>query len=295
MITLSDVTRRFGSGQSARIAVDRLSLSISDGEVFGLLGPNGAGKTTTISMIVGLLRPSSGRISLRVPGDPHELDPFDGPAKKYLGIATQSISLYDELSGIENLRLFGSLFSLPRATLAARVDECLRMVGLTERGRDRVSAYSGGMKRRLNVAAALIHDPAIVLLDEPTAGVDPHSRHALFEIVRLLKSQGKTVIYSTHYMEEAEQLCDRVAIIDHGKLLALGRVDDLITMHGGSSVVRVERFNAETPELTVTDRPLEVLRQALDQGERGGVKSATIQSPDLQAVFLKLTGRELRD
>ncbi len=295
MITLSDVSRRFGAGPSERTAVDRLSFTIPDGEVFGLLGPNGAGKTTTISMIVGLLRPSSGRIAFTVPGDAHELDPFDAPAKKYLGIATQSISLYDELTAIENLRLFGSLFSLPRATLAARVDDCLRLVGLTDRANDRVSAYSGGMKRRLNVAAALVHDPAIVLLDEPTAGVDPHSRHALFEIVRHLKAQGKTVIYSTHYMEEAERLCDRVAIIDHGKLLAIGRVDELIATHGGSSVVRVERFNATSPELTVTDRPLEVLRRALEEGEHADVKSATVQSPDLQAVFLALTGRDLRD
>ncbi|MBX9736012.1 MAG: ABC transporter ATP-binding protein [Phycisphaerales bacterium] len=295
MITLTDVTRRFGSGSGQRVAVDRLSMTIAPGEVLGLLGPNGAGKTTTISMIVGLLRPSDGRITLSVPGVAGELDPFDASAKSHLGIATQSVSLYDELSGKENLRLFGSLFSLSRSTLATRVEECLRLVGLTDRAGDRVEAYSGGMKRRLNVAAALVHDPAIVLLDEPTAGVDPHSRHALFEIVRHLKSQGKTVIYSTHYMEEAQQLCDRVAIIDHGKLLALGSVDDLIRQHGGSSIVRIQRVNADAPEVTVTDEPLETLRLALSESERANVKSAGVQSPDLQAVFLSLTGRELRD
>ncbi len=286
MITLTDVRKSFGTVP----AVNGLSLSVRKGEVLGLLGPNGAGKSTTIAMIVGVIRPDAGRVWLDHNGGQH--DPSDHRARSLIGLAPQSLALYDELSAMENLNFFGSLYGLKGGELRERCAVALERVGLSDRRDHRAGTFSGGMKRRLNLAAAILHDPELVLMDEPTAGVDPQSRNKIFEIVEDLKSKGKTIVYSTHYMEEAQRLCDRVAIIDRGTLLALDTVPTLVKAHGGHSTVRVLHAGNAHEQVTQTDRPLEVLSAALSTGN---VQSATIDSPDLENVFLNLTGRSLRD
>jgi ABC-2 type transport system ATP-binding protein len=228
VITLESVTKRYG----ARTAVDALSLRVEPGEVLGLLGPNGAGKSTTVSLIAGVLAPDAGSVQLDGLGTPTT------PAvRRHLGVAPQTLALYDGLSGRENLRFFGQVYGLAGAHLEARVAAVIEAVGLTERADDASGDYSGGMKRRLNLAAALVHDPAVLLLDEPTAGVDPQSRLAIFDTILHLHHQGRTIIYTTHYMEEAARLCSRVAVIDEGRLLALGTVAALLAAHDGAATL----------------------------------------------------------
>jgi ABC-2 type transport system ATP-binding protein len=248
MLTFTDVRKSFGK----TVAVDGLSLSVRKGEVLGLLGPNGAGKSTSVSLAVGLLAPDAGTVT--IDGG----NPSDPAVRQRIGVAPQALAIYDLLSGEENLRFFGQVYGLSGAALEARVAWCLEFVGLTDRRKDWAGGYSGGMKRRLNLAAALLHDPDLLLLDEPTVGVDPQSRNSIFESIESLHRQGRTVIYTTHYMEEAARLCDRIAIVDHGQLLALGTVDDLIAQHGGEATV-------------------------------------VVQGPTLEKVFLNMTGRSLRD
>jgi ABC-2 type transport system ATP-binding protein len=281
MLHLDHLRKAFGS----TVAVDDLSLTIPRGRVFGLLGPNGAGKTTTISMAVGLLRPDSGVVDLDGRGSP-----MDPEVRRGIGVAPQTIALYDDLSAAENLVFFARLYGLASACVRRRAGELLDLVGLADRARDRVKAFSGGMKRRLNLAAALLHDPPLVLLDEPTAGVDPQSRNAILDIVRSLRDQGRTVVYTTHYMEEAQRLCDQVAIIDRGRLLALDTVEGLIRTHGGSSLLTVHRAAGE--ERLRTSDPVADLAVRLREPD---VLNVRIDRPDLEAVFLALTGRSLRD
>ncbi len=280
MLRLERLRKTFGD----IVAVDDLSLEIHAGEVFGLLGPNGAGKTTTVNIAVGLLPPDGGTIE--VDGG----SPTEPTVRGKIGVAPQTIALYDELTGEENIAFFGRLQGLTGKQLAERVRWSLDFVGLYDRRGDRMKTYSGGMKRRLNLAVAVVHDPPLLLLDEPTVGVDPQSRNAIFENILALKKQGRTVIYTTHYMEEAEKLCDRVGIIDHGKLLALDTVDRLIDEHGGRSVLTVERADGE---VTVeTDDPLAELMRLQ---EKGKLDRFRVDRPDLEKVFLNLTGRHLRD
>lgn len=281
MLTLTRLSKRFG----ALTAVDGLSLELRRGEVFGLLGPNGAGKSTTIAMAVGLLPADSGTIEIGGYGSPDA-----AAVRARIGVAPQSIALYDNLTARENLEFFASLYSLPAELRRTRVSDLLQRVGLTDRQSGRVGTFSGGMKRRLNFAAALVNDPELVLLDEPTAGVDPQSRNALFELVLGLKDAGKTVVYTTHYMEEAQRLCDRVGIIERGQLLALGTVDELIQSHGGESTVHVQRAEGETS--VRTSDPVGELHRAL---ALPGVVGVRIERPNLESVFLHLTGRRLRD
>ena len=281
MIRFEKIRKTFGS----TVAVDDLTLEIRRGEVFGLLGPNGAGKTTTINMAVGLLDPDSGRVELDGSGSPS-----DAAARARIGVAPQALAIYEDLSGEENLAFFGRIQKLTGRKLAERVDWSLEFVNLSERRRDRVKTYSGGMKRRLNLAVALVHDPDLLLLDEPTVGVDPQSRNAIFDNIELLQKEGRTIVYTTHYMEEAQRLCDRVAIMDCGRLLALDTVDHLIAAHGGKSVVTAERADGE--HRIETDDPLAELAR-LQNG--GGLLRFRVDSPDLEAVFLNLTGRHLRD
>lgn len=281
MLELRDLRKAFGG----QVAVDGLSLSVRRGEVFGFLGPNGAGKSTTIGMAVGLLRPDSGSVDLEGLGPP-----ISPAVRARLGLAPQSLAIYDDLTGRENLSYFGRLQGLGGDGLRKRVAEALELVGLEQRGGDRAGAYSGGMKRRLNLAAAIIHDPPLLLLDEPTAGVDPQSRNSILELIRELAGRGKTVIYTTHYMEEAQKLCSRVAIIDHGRTLAVGTVDELVSRHGGESVVTIRRGDEE--EVIRTAEPVARLQAALASGSVTGVR---IDRPDLETVFLALTGRRLRD
>jgi len=281
VLSLHNVTKRYGQ----LVAVDDLSLTIDKGEVFGLLGPNGAGKSTTIHLAIGLFPPTAGRVEIAGFGPPTE-----PRVRATIGVAPQALSIYEELSAEENLIFFGRIYGLAGSTLKRRVGECLEFVQLTAQRRQRVSTYSGGMKRRINLAAALLHEPQLLLFDEPTVGVDPQSRNAIFDSIEVLKSQGRTIVYTTHYMEEAQRLCNRVGIIDHGKLLALDTVDRLITAHGGHSVVTTVTDRGE--ERCETNDPIAVLTKAQSNGR---LVHFSVDRPNLERVFLNLTGRQLRD
>jgi ABC-2 type transport system ATP-binding protein len=281
MLRLHDVRKSYG----ATLALDGLTIEIRPGELFGLLGPNGAGKSTAVSLSVGLLTPDSGSVEIAGHGKP-----TDPAVRARIGLAPQALAIYEDMSGEENLLFFGRLQGLSGSTLGDRVSRALDFVGLTDRRKQRVSAYSGGMKRRINMAAAILHDPPLLLFDEPTVGVDPQSRNAIFDNILELKRQGRTIVYTTHYMEEAQRLCDRVGIIDRGRLLALDTVDLLIARHGGRSIVFAERNGGS--ERIETDDPLAELSRLQSQG---GLTRFGVERPDLEAVFLNLTGRNLRD
>ena len=300
MLELCNLRKRYGS----LVAVDGLSLTAHAGEVLGLLGPNGAGKSTTIGMAMGLIEPDEGEVRV-LPvsrGATRSLSPRSVEARSLLGVAPQSLALYDQLTGEENLRYFGRLMGLSGKVLSQRVAHVLGLVALTPRKGDRVATYSGGMKRRLNLAAALVHGPPILLLDEPTAGVDPQSRNNLLDVVRQLAQDGCTVIYTTHYMEEASRLCSRVGIIDQGKVLAFGTVSELIAAYGGKPVVTIGYGDDGASrgvlrhEHIASDDPLATIREALQPGPgKAEAREVRIQQPDLETVFLNLTGRRLRD
>ena len=281
MLTLTDLRKAYG----ATVAVDGLSLRVEPGEILGLLGPNGAGKSTTVHLALGLLAPDAGSVAVDGLGPP-----TDPAVRRHLGLAPQSLALYAELTGEENLRFFGKVYGLGGAALQGRVDWALDFAGLTERRADRVGTYSGGMQRRLNLAAALLHQPKLVLLDEPTAGVDPQSRHAILERILELKRAGLTVVYTTHYMEEAERLCDRVAIVDHGKVLALDTVPNLKRTHGAVPVL-VATVGGEVRRIPTPD-PVGALTRLVAEAT---VEDFHVERADLEQVFLKLTGRRLRD
>jgi len=284
MLTLTALVKHFGTTR----AVDGLSLSVGKGEVFGLLGPNGAGKSTTVHMAVGIVTPDAGQVDVGGLGSPTR------PAvRTRIGVAPQALSLYELLTADENLRFFGQMFGLSGAALDARATWALEFVGLADRRGDRVGTYSGGMKRRLNLAAAILHDPDLVLLDEPTVGVDPQSRNAIFESLLALKRAGKTIVYTTHYMEEAARLCDRVAIIDHGKLLALDTVHGLTQAHGGPPTL-VLRTEAGEERIETREPLAELTRLAAARGSAMPADFEVVM-PTLEQVFLHLTGRSLRD
>jgi len=282
MLTLKNVVKRYGP----QVAVNDLSLEVHPGELFGLLGPNGAGKSTTVHLSVGLLKPDQGAVALAGLGPPTSPD-----VRSRIGVAPQNLSLYGLLSGQENLTFFGRMHAMKGSALAGRVRWALEFVGLFDRRHDRVQNYSGGMKRRLNLAAALLHAPALLLLDEPTVGVDPQSRNSIFDNIEALKQQGTTIVYTTHYMEEAARLCDRVAIIDHGRLLALDTVRALIAAHGGTPTLVVENGGGE--RRIPTPDPLAELNRLAASGST--VSSFHVERPTLEQVFLNLTGRSLRD
>jgi ABC-2 type transport system ATP-binding protein len=288
VLALQELRKSFGS----TVAVDGLTLQVRPGEVFGLLGPNGAGKSTTIGMAIGLIAPDSGTVTIEGHGAP-----TSSVVRAQIGVAPQQLALYDDLSGRENLAFFGAMFGLSGGRLRERVAHVLEAVGLTPRKNDRVGAYSGGMKRRLNLAVALIHDPPLLLLDEPTAGVDPQSRNSILDLVRALARDGRTVVYTTHYMEEASRLCDRIGIMDHGKLLAIGTLRELVAAHGGASAVVVRRGEVEE-RIESADPVREIARVLGESGDgttQAPVAEVRVERPDLEAVFLKLTGRRLRD
>ena len=302
MIRIEKLTKQFGQ----LVAVNQLDLEVKQGETLGLLGPNGAGKTTAISMMVGLLRPDSGSVCV---GDKGGIsgDPTQPAIRKLIGVAPQSLALYEELTARENLQFFGRLYGLAGAKLKKRTEWALDFSKLQDRKNDRVGEFSGGMKRRLNIAVGLIHEPQILLLDEPTVGVDPQSRNHIFECIEQLHDAGLTLIYTTHYMEEAQRLCDRVAIMDHGRLLALDTVEGLIATQGGASVVEAElkpgigHENVPAGLGTVIDhclrfeseRPLDEIANLTSNGVQ--FQTLKISQPDLESVFLTLTGRSLRE
>lgn len=281
MLQVKSLSKRYGE----HAAVDGVSLSIHSGEVLGLLGPNGAGKSTTIAIIAGVAEADSGEVKLGENGSP-----TSAHDRKLLGVAPQSIALYPDLSCFENLAFFGSLYGIRGSVLRNRAEALLDRVGLLDRARSRVDQLSGGMQRRLNLAAALVHSPRLLLLDEPTAGVDPHSRNAVLDLVRELRDEGLAVLYTTHYMEEAQRICDRVAIIDNGKILADGTVDELIDTHGGETLVRVTRSDGEHTVRTSDARG--AVLELLQERDATGLR---VDRPDLESVFFGLTGRRLRD
>ncbi|MBI5154277.1 ABC transporter ATP-binding protein [Candidatus Poribacteria bacterium] len=296
MIRVERLAKRFGS----LTAVDGVSFEIPQGTSFGLLGPNGAGKSTTIHMLTGRLRADEGEVHIDGSSDPTRPE-----VRMRLGTTPQDLAIYGALTGRENLEFFGRLYGLAGSELRARVDWALDFTGLADRQKDRTEKYSGGMKRRLNLAASLLHDPPVLLFDEPTVGVDPQSRNMLFDRIEELKGRGRTILYTTHYMEEAQRLCDRVAIMDHGHILALDTVECLITAHGGPSTIDVELDEVpgdpaalpgtlEGRQLRIqTDKPLEAVGQLASRGLR--FRSMKIERPSLEDVFLNLTGRRLRD
>lgn len=296
MIRVDDLRKSYGSLN----AVDGVSFEIQYGETFGLLGPNGAGKSTTIHMMVGALRPDGGAVSIE-----GATDPTRPQVRARIGVAPQALSLYDELSADENLAFFARLYGLHGVRLRARVDHALQFAGLSDRRHDRVKTFSGGMQRRLNLAVAVVHEPKVLFLDEPTVGVDPQSRNYLFDNIESLKRDGCTILYTTHYMEEAQRLCDRVAIMDHGRILALDTVEGLISRYGGKSVVtaQLQRPPAtpaalpgrlEGTSLRIeSERPLEEIAALTASGV--AFTSLAIKRADLETVFLSLTGRTLRD
>jgi ABC-2 type transport system ATP-binding protein len=245
MLEITHLRKSFGS----LVAVDGVSFSVASGQLVGLLGPNGAGKTTTVSMIAGLVTPDKGEVLVggaRLSGD-------TDPKKRRIGLVPQDLALYDELTARANLRFFGALYNLAGSTLAHAIASTLELVGLADRVNDKVGTYSGGMKRRLNLAAGLLHDPDILLLDEPTVGVDPQSRNAIFENLELLKSRGKALLYTTHYMEEVERLADRIVVMDHGKVIA---DDTLSGLQSRVATVGGGRATLESVFLTLTGRSL---------------------------------------
>jgi ABC-2 type transport system ATP-binding protein len=305
VLNLENVTKRYG----AITALDGVSLHVAPGEFFGLLGPNGAGKSTLMSIVAGLRAPEAGTLTL----DGVALVAADASARIALGLVPQHIALYTELSARQNLRIFGQLYGLRGADLHGRVDEALAAVQLSDRARDQVKTFSGGMQRRLNLAAALLHRPKLLLCDEPTVGVDPQSRNAIFEYLERLNREGLTIIYSTHYMEEATRLCSRIGIIDHGKILALGTLDELLTKLSFEEEIRFGATPATAPlaarlpasgELTSADgiyrfRPKPDYQLSAFYGltESLGLppRLFTSQRPSLEALFLHLTGRNIRE
>jgi ABC-2 type transport system ATP-binding protein len=300
------------------VAVADVGFDVRAGETYGLLGPNGAGKTTTISMLVGLLRPDAGEIV--VAGQ--RMHPGALEAKRQVGFVPQELAIYPDLTARENLTFFGRLYGLPRAVLAARITEVLEVIGLVDRADDRAETFSGGMKRRLNIGIGLLHHPTLLVLDEPTVGVDPQSRNAILSSVELLAAEGMAVLYTTHYMEEAERLCDRIAIVDQGRIVGEGTRRELITALGEQDLVRLDVHGdllaaaeacRQLPIVSSADvdateaeggRVVCLLRDAAAAlpgllaavaGSGATVTSVEVRQPDLEDVFLHLTGRALRD
>jgi ABC-2 type transport system ATP-binding protein len=281
VLTLQGLHKRFGD----RIAVDGLSLEVRRGEILGLLGPNGAGKSTTIHMAVGLVAPDQGTVDVDGQGSPSRPD-----VRRRLGVAPQALALYEALTPEENLRFFARVQGLSGRALEARVTWALDFSELRDRRKDRAGELSGGMKRRLNLAAALVHDPELVLLDEPTVGVDPQSRNAILDRIVELRGQDRAIVYTTHYMEEASRICDRVAIVDHGRVLATGTVPELLSGHGGDPTLVVIERGVER-RIPTRDPAGELQRTFAG----GAVEDFRVERADLEAVFLNLTGRRLRD
>jgi ABC-2 type transport system ATP-binding protein len=311
ILTVKDLVKKYGDFT----AVNGISFDINAGEIFSLLGPNGAGKTTTISILSTLFTPTSGEASI----GGHSVTREAMAVRNLIGVVPQELALYDDLSARENLVFWGQMYSLSGKTLKLRVDEVLEQIGLTDKAKNRVKTYSGGMKRRVNIGVGLLHKPSLLFMDEPTVGIDPQSRRAILDTVKALNQQGMTVLYTTHYMEEAEELSDRVGIIDHGELIAMGTLAELnrqvgekdtLVLHidesqNGAALAAAVRKLPGVMQADLTDHTVavmapqaeEIMAPVITTANELGIKirSVDIQEPNLEAVFLSLTGRALRD
>ncbi len=294
-------------------AVDGIDLEVREGEILGILGPNGAGKSTAISVISSLIKPDGGEILFK------SVSILKSPAtiRRVMGIVPQDVALYPDLSAAENLKFFGRLYDLRGDTLKARIQEVLDLLGLNGRAKDMVKNYSGGMKRRVNIGAALLHHPEILIMDEPTVGIDPQSRSHILDTVKELNKKGMTIIYTSHYMEEVEQLCHRIYVMDHGKIIASGTKEELKDLVGGDDIVtmqvdrieeqfikdmkgnvKVKSAGQEGSSVTlVVKKDCDILSDIFETAQKNKVrlKSLDIKTPTLEDVFLHLTGRGLRD
>jgi ABC-2 type transport system ATP-binding protein len=308
-INLRDIVKRYDS----KLAVDNINLSIEKGEVFGLLGPNGAGKSTTIKMIMGLLRPNSGEITV----DGKDIRKEELAIKRMMGLVPQDLAIYENLSARENMEYFARLYGLKGKVLKERTEETLEFVGLSDKQKEKPKKFSGGMKRRLNIACAIVHQPAIVIMDEPTIGIDPQSRNHILNSIQELNRRGATIIYTSHYMEEVEMVCDRVGIIDHGKLITCGTkkeikgqmsfeekivIDALSVNYNAIEEIKAVKgvktaaVNENTLEI-ITGNAQESLQDILFILSKRDVrvKDIHLKEADLESVFLAMTGRNLRD
>jgi ABC-2 type transport system ATP-binding protein len=308
-IEVRDLHKKFGDNH----AVQGVSFEVQQGKIVSLLGPNGAGKSTVISMLAGLLTPTAG--DALVMGHSVQRQPM--AVRRAIGVVPQEIALYEDLSARENLNFWGKMYGLRGGTLGQRVEQVLEMVGLTERQKDRVETFSGGMKRRLNIGIALLHRPEVIIMDEPTVGIDPQSRRNILDSVKAFNRDGMTVLYTTHYMEEAQELSDHIAIMDQGQIIARGTHEDLVKIVGELDRIDltvdvaperlIERWRAaegvqhvfsENGNRTLlVDDSNRVLPRLFESATEAGVRitSVEIQEPNLEAVFLHLTGRALRD
>ena len=307
MIDVSNLKKSFGTIE----ALKGISFNIPQGECYGLLGPNGAGKTTTISILSTIIKPDEGEVNIA--GYDLKKNPLD--CKKNIGVVTQEIALYNELSANDNLLFWGGMYKVPLQELQNRLDETLDLLGLTDRKNDKVKTYSGGMKRRVNIASALLHRPKILFMDEPTAGIDPQSRNLIFEVVEKLHKEGMTIVYTTHYMEEAERLCNRIGIIDNGEIIAHGTLDELRTSGSMKESVVISYTNLTDERYNTIEKEWKDIQRFEDkihfysiniQGDLSKIilmcnkfgldmQHIDIQKINLETIFLSLTGKQLRD
>ena len=311
ILEVHNLAKNYGDFQ----AVKGISFEIKEGEILSLLGPNGAGKTTTISMLSTLYTPTSGDATIA--GHSITKDPMS--VRNAIGVVPQDLALYEELNARENLIFWGQMYGLSGSALKTRVEEVLSQIGLVDKAKDRVKTYSGGMKRRVNIGVGLLHKPKLLFMDEPTVGIDPQSRRAILDTVKDLNKQGMTVLYTTHYMEEAEELSNRVGIIDHGELIAIGTQKELTQQVGETETLILHIGENEDPEALVkafkdikgvleanamnheisviTPSAADVMAPVVTKANERGIKihSIDIREPNLEAVFLHLTGRALRD
>lgn len=309
ILEVKNLVKRYGE----TLAIDNVSFGIKEGEIFGLLGPNGAGKTTAINTIIGIMIPDKGDISIFG----KDMKKYSMEIKRCIGIVPQEIAIYPDLTAYENVEFFGRLYSLKGSQLKERVEKVLDFTGLTERRKQQAKKFSGGMKRRLNIACALVHNPKLIIMDEPTVGIDPQSRNHILESVKKMRDEGATVIYTSHYMEEVEELCTDIAIMDHGKIIARGSKEELkafvtveektvITLNAMNYMVvdcikkvdNIIDYSVSGKTLTIISKKdsrnlSQIIHCIINSGLE--IISLSSEKPDLETVFLTLTGRTLRD
>ena len=307
MISVTNLKKNYG----ATPALKGISFNIKEGEFYGLLGPNGAGKTTTISIMSTILEPSEGTVTIAS----HDLAKEPVACKRVIGVVSQEIALYNQLSAYDNLLFWGGMYKVPKAELKLRIDETLRLFGLFDRRNDKIKAYSGGMKRRINIASAILHRPQVLFLDEPTVGIDPQSRNLIYEVLETLHNQGMTMVYTTHYMEEAERFCNRIGVIDNGQIIAEGTLDELKAQSNMMETVMVacihlpdgitERLSGTWKNIRKIENTLhfftphaktDLSKIILQCSEMGlDIQNIDLKKVNLETIFLSITGKKLRD